>query len=237
MKIERVPLTKLKFAEKNIRIHTELQIKEFIRSIEMFGQIRPVVVDEDYQILAGNGLAMALQEMGREEVDVLVVRGLSDNEKKKLMIADNRIYDLGINDWTALDEILNDLGDDLDIPGYDLDVLLGMIGDTEEVTDRVMEYGKLDNESIETLNRAAERKESRIQEAAAAEEATNELPGPRYAEMPETGMVRAETSEVGMERPDNVPYPETEQGESPAGELDETRRFVTCPRCGEKIWL
>lgn len=212
MKTERMPLTKLTFAEKNIRMHTELQIKEFIRSIEMFGQIRPIVVDEEYQILAGNGLARALREMGREEADVLVVRGLSDNEKKKLMIADNRIYDLGVNDWAALEEILNELGDDLDIPGYDIDVLLGMVGDTEEITDRVMEYGKLDNESIEKLQRAAERKESRIEAAAAA---------------PETG----------MESPDNVTDPGTEQDESPAGELDETRRFVICPGCGERVWL
>lgn len=227
MKIERVSLTKLTFAEKNIRMHTELQIKEFIRSIEMFGQIRPVVVDEEYQILAGNGLVRALREMGREEADVLVVRGLSDNEKKKLMIADNRIYDLGVNDWTALEEVLNELGDDLDIPGYDIDVLLGMVGGTEEITDRVMEYGKLDNESIETLRRAAERKESRIEAAASAEEATDESQEPRLEETPE----------AGMGSPDNVPDPVTEQDESPVGELDETRRFVICPGCGERVWL
>ena len=227
MKTERIALSHLKPAERNVRRHTEIQIKEFIRSIEMFGQIRPIVVDEEYRILAGNGLFLALQQMGRTEADVLVMRGLTENQKKKLMIADNRIYDLGINDWNVLEEVLNELGDDLDIPGYDLDVLLGMVGDTEEVTDRVMEYGKLDNESIETLKQAAERKESLIQAAAAAEEATDELPGPR----------REETPGAWTGSPGNVPDPETEQYESPAGELYETRRFVICPRCGERIWL
>lgn len=33
--------------EKNVRIHTEQQLKEFRRSIEMFGQIRPIVIDEN----------------------------------------------------------------------------------------------------------------------------------------------------------------------------------------------
>lgn len=32
--------------ERNIRIHTEKQLEEFERSVRMFGQIRPIVVDE-----------------------------------------------------------------------------------------------------------------------------------------------------------------------------------------------
>ena len=42
--------------EKNVRIHTEQQLREFERSVRMFGQIRPIVVDENNVILAGNGL-------------------------------------------------------------------------------------------------------------------------------------------------------------------------------------
>ena len=46
MKIVKIKLADLVKPEKNVRIHTEKQIKEFRRSVEMFGQIRPIVVDE-----------------------------------------------------------------------------------------------------------------------------------------------------------------------------------------------
>ena len=56
--------------EKNVRIHTEQQLKEFRRSIEMFGQIRPIVIDENNIILAGNGLFDSLNAMGKETAEV-----------------------------------------------------------------------------------------------------------------------------------------------------------------------
>ena len=49
----------------NIRRHSDKQITEYIRSIEMFGQVKPLVVAEDGEIIAGNGLYEALLRMGR----------------------------------------------------------------------------------------------------------------------------------------------------------------------------
>ena len=51
MKVVKMKLADLVKPEKNVRIHTEQQIKEFRRSVEMFGQIRPIVVDEKNIIL------------------------------------------------------------------------------------------------------------------------------------------------------------------------------------------
>lgn len=56
MNVTRKLLSELRRPERNVRMHTDKQLKEFRRSIEMFGQIRPIVVDEDGVILAGNGL-------------------------------------------------------------------------------------------------------------------------------------------------------------------------------------
>ena len=53
---KKVPMSELTLSEKNVRMHTQTQLKEFVRSIEMFGQYRPIVVDETGTILAGNGL-------------------------------------------------------------------------------------------------------------------------------------------------------------------------------------
>ena len=49
MKIVKRPLSELRKMEKNIRRHTDKQIKEYVRSLQMFGQIKPVVVDETGQ--------------------------------------------------------------------------------------------------------------------------------------------------------------------------------------------
>lgn len=50
--------------EKNVRMHTENQLVEYERSVRMFGQTRPIIVDEDGLILVGNGLFDTLSRMG-----------------------------------------------------------------------------------------------------------------------------------------------------------------------------
>ena len=51
MKIVKIPLSDLHPAERNVRIHSEKQIREFTRSLDKFDQIRPIVVDENKTIL------------------------------------------------------------------------------------------------------------------------------------------------------------------------------------------
>ena len=51
------------------------------KSIQEYGYINPIVVDEEGTILAGNTRFKALQLLGVEEFDVLVVSGLTDEEK------------------------------------------------------------------------------------------------------------------------------------------------------------
>lgn len=126
MQVTRKPLSELKRPQRNVRMHTDKQLKEFRRSVEMFGQIRPIVVDEADTILAGNGLYETLLQMGKTEADCYVVSGLTEAQKKKLMLADNRVFDLGVDDLAALDEFVQDLKYDLDIPGYEEDLLRAM---------------------------------------------------------------------------------------------------------------
>lgn len=157
-------------------MHTEKQLKEFERSVSMFGQIRPIVVDENRIILAGNGLFETLLRMGWSEADVLPIDGLSENQKKKLMLADNKIYGLGIDDLDSLDAFLMDLKDDLDIPGFDEDLLESMVSQASEVSEKLQEYGTLDESEIEEIKSARERKDlylSAAPEKDGKEEAVN----------------------------------------------------------------
>ena len=118
MNVTKMPLAALKKPERNVRIHTEKQLREYERSITMFGQIRPLVVDETNTILAGVGCYETLLRMGREEADVYLIENLTSNQKKKLMIADNKLSGLGIDDMDTFNAFLDDLREDLDIPGF-----------------------------------------------------------------------------------------------------------------------
>ena len=77
MKITVKKLSELHKPAHNIRRHSEKQLTEYIRSIEMFGQVKPLVVAEDGEIIAGNGLYEALLRMGRETCDCYVMVGLT----------------------------------------------------------------------------------------------------------------------------------------------------------------
>jgi ParB-like chromosome segregation protein Spo0J len=165
MKITKMNIEDLRTPERNIRIHTEKQIEEFVRSIKMFGQIRPVVIDENNTILAGNGLVMALKKAGISQVDVYRMEGLTENQKKKLMIADNKIFSLGIENLDTLNAFLEELGNDLDIPGFDEEILKSMVAEAEEVTEKLSQYGTLDEKEIESIRSNSAKKEALIENA------------------------------------------------------------------------
>ena len=181
MEIITMKLVDLVKPEKNVRIHTEQQLKEFQRSVKMFGQIRPIVVDENNVILAGNGLYETLIAMGKETADVYKYDNLTENQKKKLMIADNKIFSLGIENLDTLNSFLEDLQGDLDIPGFDEDILKQMVSEAEDVTEKLSEYGTLDDEEIQSIKESGERKEQQIQKAE-AEQAT---PAPQPIAQPQ----------------------------------------------------
>lgn len=133
MKVTIKKLSVLKHPEKNVRIHSEQQIRELKRSLEKFGQTRALVIDENNIILIGNGLYEAMVSLGYQEATVYVKAGLSENDKKKLMIADNKTYALGIDNLETLNEFLEELQGDLDIPGYDEEILLRNHVDIPEI--------------------------------------------------------------------------------------------------------
>lgn len=154
-------LAELVQPEKNVRIHTEKQLQEFEKSVRMFGQIRPIVIDENNVILAGNGLYETLKRMGRGEAECYQYLELTENQKKKLMIADNKIFSLGIENLDTLNDFLVELQGDLEIPGFDEEILRQMVSDAEEVTEKIAEYGTLDDEEIQAIRENNERREQK----------------------------------------------------------------------------
>lgn len=211
MKQLTLKLSELVRPERNIRIHTEKQLEEFERSVRMFGQIRPIVVDEKNTILAGNGLYETLLRMGEEQALVYKYKDLTESQKKKLMIADNKIFSLGIENLDTLNEFLEELNGDLDIPGFDEEILKQMVADADEVTEKISEYGTLDEEEIQQIKEANEKREQKELESASEEGKA----------IVQTDLPQQGGQSATMESPESA----------------ETRRFVICPKCGEQIWL
>lgn len=145
-------LSDLRLAEKNVRRHTDKQISEYIRSLEMFGQIKPIIVDETGEIIAGNGLYQALVQMGKETCDCYVISGLTANQKRKLMLADNRVYELGVTDMDVFESIIKELNGDVDVPGWDEDLLEMMTAVTEDIDEIVSDYGNYDEADVSKIS-------------------------------------------------------------------------------------
>ena len=153
MNVVQKKLSELRKLEKNIRRHSQKQISEYVRSVRMFGQIRPLVIDEEGVILAGNGLYDALVSMGEEKADCYVVSGLTETQKKKLMLADNRVYELGMTDTEVFDEIIRSLGGDTDVPGWDADLLETLNASVREVNAMVDSYGSYQPDDMSRYRR------------------------------------------------------------------------------------
>lgn len=82
--------------------HNNKSAKMVAKSIEEFGYINPIIVDENYVILAGNTRFKALKLLGRVEAEVLVVSGLTEEQKNGFVIVDNRAGEYSKWNATAL---------------------------------------------------------------------------------------------------------------------------------------
>lgn len=118
-------LSDLKSDFNNIRNHSDNQIDELLKSVKKYGQTRAIVTDENNQILIGKGLYLAMVKGGYDTAECYEIKDLSDIEKKKLMLSDNKIFQLGYDNYNAIDEILKDLAvkHDFDLIGYDEEVI------------------------------------------------------------------------------------------------------------------
>uniref|UniRef100_UPI00405629A4 site-specific DNA-methyltransferase n=1 Tax=Acetatifactor sp. TaxID=1872090 RepID=UPI00405629A4 len=86
-----VPIEKLIPYVNNARTHNVEQINKLRSSLREFGFINPVIVDADYNIIAGHGRVMAAKEENIKEVPCVLADYLTPAQKKAYIIADNRM--------------------------------------------------------------------------------------------------------------------------------------------------
>lgn len=131
------PVSSLQPYEKNARTHSAEQIEQITRSIREFGFTNPLLIDEQDRIIAGHGRLQAAQALKMDEVPCILLRGLSDAQRRALILADNKIALNSGWDLALLSSELSDLraeGYDLTLTGFSLEEIDGM---TIEVADEV----------------------------------------------------------------------------------------------------
>lgn len=176
MNIEKRNITDLIPNAQNVRKHTKNQIDEFKKSVDKFGVIRPIVIDENNVILAGHGLFETLKQQGKDEVEVMVINGLSEKDKKKLLLSDNKIYSLGVDDYSVIEDLLAELGaeNDFEIPGYNSEILEELYGiksvqQDASITDtpekQIMQEAEKNIPIAKTLNTPNDKLISKVSEA------------------------------------------------------------------------
>ena len=130
-----VPLSKLVPYVNNARTHSPEQITKLRSSLREFGFVNPVIIDQDFGIIAGHGRVMAAKEEGIEEVPCVFVDYLTEAQKKAYILADNRFaQDAGWDEELLRIEIESLQGADFDVSltGFDPDELADLFADDSD---------------------------------------------------------------------------------------------------------
>lgn len=158
MEIKKIKLNDIIPYENNVKEHPQEQIEQLKNSILEFGNNDPIAIDEFNIIIEGHGRYIALQELGYEEAECIVLSGLSEEQKNAYRIVHNQLtmntgFDmeglkeelskienidlssLGFED--LLQELENNTPAEVEDDNFDLDEAL------EEIDEPVSKYGDI----------------------------------------------------------------------------------------------
>lgn len=130
-----VPTLKLIPYVNNARTHSQEQVNKLRGSLREFGFINPVIIDADYNVIAGHGRLMAAKEEGIEEVPCVLVDYLTEAQKKAYILADNRYaQDAGWDEEMLKLEIeaLEGMDFDVSLTGFDEQEIADLLAGDEE---------------------------------------------------------------------------------------------------------
>ena len=138
MALEVIKIADLKHDGSNARVHGDKNTRAIEASLSKFGQQKPIVIDSNNIVKAGNGTLAAAIKLGWETLNC-VRSNLTGLELKAYAVADNRTSDLASWDHEILMAQLMELeGYDAELresAGYDdadMGLIMAMFDDSEE---------------------------------------------------------------------------------------------------------
>ena len=107
----------------NARTHSQAQVRQIANSIERFGFVNPVLVDDEGGVIAGHGRIEAAKSLGLQEVPTLTLSHLSAADRRAYVLADNKLAENAgwDRDLLAIElQALIDLDFDVELTGFSL---------------------------------------------------------------------------------------------------------------------
>ena len=116
MKIEKIKLNKIKPYWRNPRKNSDA-VELIKKSISAYGYNQPIVVDNDYVIVAGHTRFMALTELGKDEVEIIKI-SLDPQKAKEYRIVDNKSNEIALWDNDKLMQELKEISNIEELQQY-----------------------------------------------------------------------------------------------------------------------
>ncbi|HLM82950.1 MAG TPA: DNA methyltransferase [Terriglobales bacterium] len=140
LQIQYCPIATLKANPENPRVHSDRQIRQIARSLETFGSIVPVLIDQNSRVIAGHGRILAARLLGLTEFPTIRVEHLTDAQIKAFAIADNKLSENSTWDAALLGQQLKALAEveldfNLEATGFEMgeiDLLIEGLEPTSE---------------------------------------------------------------------------------------------------------
>lgn len=132
MKIQYRYLDEIKPYENNAKLHPKEQIEQIKNSILEFGNNDPIAIDENGVIIEGHGRYEALKELGYDDTPVIVLDGLTEEQKNAYRIVHNQLTMNTDWDMEMLKKELDNIKE-INMSDYDFEVDLIDIVDDEEI--------------------------------------------------------------------------------------------------------
>lgn len=157
-----VEIDKIKPSDNNARVHSSKQVKQIMESIKEFGFTNPLIIDTEYNLIAGHGRLEALKQLNKIDfkdnpilnVPCIQVKDLSDTQKRALCLADNQIALNSTWDNEKLQDELEKLANEnfnFDCLGFDDSVLNDLNIDNDLSDDENIKSREINLDNMEDL--------------------------------------------------------------------------------------
>ena len=120
----------------NARTHSKEQITKLRSSLREFGFVNPVIIDREFNVIAGHGRILAAKEENIEQVPCVFVDYLTEAQKKAYILADNRFaLDAGWDEEMLRVEMetLQGMDFDVSLTGFDEAEIADLLSADDEV--------------------------------------------------------------------------------------------------------
>lgn len=142
LEIKYIPTEEIKPYKNNPRLNEDA-IPYVMNSIKEFGFKNPIILDKNNVIVAGHTRLESAKRLDMKEVPVIYADDLSEEQVKAFRLADNKVAEKSLWDYTKLDEELEDILDiDMSMFDFDIDIQKTNLEDFFEDDDKEKEKEK-----------------------------------------------------------------------------------------------